>query len=238
MKFSASGGVRRGLAAGRARGLLRHRWPASLLILVEANRPGSSSTSNGSASRADPGADRPGAGDAGTPRPRCRRSGGPRRRRPALAGAGTRRGRPVDCGPASRRADRAAVAPNHAEASRRHLTAGRRPASAALAAPSPSRAPSLAPWPGCGWRRRAGGPSDGGLLPVGVLPSSRGLQKLSVAVEQLAHVIDSRSIGSSGRPRLRATSMSGRCCSGRSAGPSASATAHYRADGAIRERGR
>jgi hypothetical protein len=44
MKFSASGGaVRRGLAQlGRARGLLRHEWPAiaGLLILVEANRTG------------------------------------------------------------------------------------------------------------------------------------------------------------------------------------------------------
>jgi hypothetical protein len=44
MKFSASGSaVRRGLSQlGRARGLLRHRWPAvaGLLVLVEANRTG------------------------------------------------------------------------------------------------------------------------------------------------------------------------------------------------------
>lgn len=44
MKFSANGGaVRRGLSQlSRARGLLRHRWPAvaSLLVLVEANRTG------------------------------------------------------------------------------------------------------------------------------------------------------------------------------------------------------
>jgi hypothetical protein len=44
MKFSTSGSsVRRGLSQlGRARGLLRHRWPgvAGLLILVEANRTG------------------------------------------------------------------------------------------------------------------------------------------------------------------------------------------------------
>jgi len=44
MKFSASGGaVRRGLAQlGRARAVLRHRWPdvSGLLILVEANRTG------------------------------------------------------------------------------------------------------------------------------------------------------------------------------------------------------
>jgi hypothetical protein len=44
MKFSASGSAaRRGLSQlGRARGLLRHRWPgvAGLLVLVEANRTG------------------------------------------------------------------------------------------------------------------------------------------------------------------------------------------------------
>lgn len=44
MKFSANGGaVRRGLSQlGRARAILRHRWPdvAGLLILVEANRTG------------------------------------------------------------------------------------------------------------------------------------------------------------------------------------------------------
>ncbi|MET1231710.1 MAG: hypothetical protein ABWY52_02520 [Candidatus Limnocylindrales bacterium] len=44
MKFSANGGaVRRGISQlGRARALLRHRWPdvAGLLVLVEANRTG------------------------------------------------------------------------------------------------------------------------------------------------------------------------------------------------------